>query len=100
MKEVEEEKTAMPYSDLTCLIEYIGKKEHDYYHLGISDRWRPYPTKEEGEHFDRYSAFLEGVKKLYFECAGCERRVAPDEERYQDPASEAWYCMECLKEGI
>lgn len=89
-----EVQTAMPFSDLECLIGYIEKMEHDYYQLGT------YPTKEEGEHFERYRAFLEGVKTLYFECAGCERQVSPDEERYQDPATENWYCTTCLNEGI
>jgi len=92
--DAKEEQTAMPYSDLECLIGFITESERNYYQLGT------YPTEEEGEHFKRYKAFLEGVKTLYFVCTGCHKMVAPDQERYQDPASEAWYCMTCLNEGI
>ena len=84
----------MPFSDLECLIGFIDESEHNHLNFGT------YPTEEEGEHFNRYRKFLETVKTHYFECAGCGRMVSPDEERYQDPASENWYCIKCLNEGI
>ena len=91
---METPKTAMPLRDLEDLIGFIEDSERRYYLYGS------YPTEEEGEHFRRFKIFLEGVKTLYFECVGCRRSVSPDEERYQDPASENWYCMKCLNEGI
>ena len=75
-------------------------KESGHLYATHHEKYGTYPTEEELARYDKANVFLMHVSQLYFECAGCERRVAPDEERYQDPASEAWYCMECLKEGI
>ncbi len=79
----------MPYETLEDAIDLMEKVRDNQPAWG---RFR--------EPHERVIVFLVNLKKLYFECAGCDRVVAPDEERYQDPPSEDWYCMACLEEGI
>lgn len=50
--------------------------------------------------FDRFLAFIEPLRDLWFQCAGCDTMINPDQQHYVDPASEDTYCMDCLKEGI
>lgn len=89
-----EAKTAMPFSDLSETLRIVQKAKDDYLDSNC-------PTEEEVERtYDKAINFLMKVGELYFDCAGCGRKVAPDEESYQDPASENWYCMTCLNEGI
>ena len=89
-----EAKTEMPYEDL-MLTQKLIQDFKDFH-----EKYGSYPTEEELERYNKANVFLMHVSQLYFECAGCERMVAPDEERYQDPASENWYCVKCLNEGI
>ena len=86
-----EAKTEMSYEDLMLTQKLIQDSKD------LLEKYGLYPAVDT---YNKANVFLVHVSQLYFECAGCERMVAPDEERYQDPASENWYCMKCLNEGI
>lgn len=88
MKGPEHPQTNLPYETLLETIELIQNTPHTDH------------TREEVAPYQRATQYLKHILQLYFKCAGCDRMVAPDEEHYQDPASENWYCMACLDEGI
>lgn len=90
-----EAKTEMSYEDLMLTQKLIQDSKD------LLEKYGLYPVMAiDVDTYNKANVFLMHVSQLYFECAGCGRMVAPDEERYQDPASENWYCVKCLNEGI
>jgi len=69
----------------------------------MEDQWKT-EVIEVGESKIPYSVleemmeFLENLKKLYWNCPGCNRTVAPDEP--YAIVNEEIYCMKCVEEGI
>jgi len=67
-----------------------------------------YNTLTTGDMYDQHGIcfivariikYLRNIKKLYFECAGCGRTVAPDEGYIKDKYDD-YYCLKCGESGF